>query len=125
LKFKERIIDPAVQEAGKAVTAKDTAEELITKRPAVSNAMKHNLTDRPMKHHTAVEAFSSVGFSFSKVFLEAIESKQTVEQLALKVKRDLERIKIETEQKIKATKAEAESLKIQSLKIRRKDGGSL
>ncbi len=35
--FKERIIDPAVQEVVKAVTAKYTAEELITKGP-VSDA---------------------------------------------------------------------------------------
>ncbi len=38
--FKERIIDPAVQEVVKAVTARYTAEELITKRAAVSDAMK-------------------------------------------------------------------------------------
>ncbi|MFA4830374.1 MAG: prohibitin family protein, partial [Thermodesulfovibrionales bacterium] len=41
--FKERIIDPAVLEVVKAVTAKYTAEELITKRPAVSDAMKLSL----------------------------------------------------------------------------------
>ncbi len=42
IQFKERIIDPAVQEVVKAVTAKYTAEELITKRPAVSEAMRAN-----------------------------------------------------------------------------------
>jgi regulator of protease activity HflC (stomatin/prohibitin superfamily) len=46
IQFKERIIDPAVQEVVKAVTAKYTAEELITKRPAVSDAMKLLLTER-------------------------------------------------------------------------------
>lgn len=117
LNFKERIIDPAVQEVVKAVTAKYTAEELITKRPAVSDAMKLNLSERLMAHHIAVDAFSIVGFSFSKVFMEAIESKQTAEQLALKAKRDLERIKIEAEQKITAAKAEAESLRIQRANI--------
>ncbi|MBU2472060.1 MAG: prohibitin family protein, partial [Bacteroidetes bacterium] len=85
--FKERIIDPAVQEVVKAVTAKYTAEELITKRPAVSNAMKLSLTERLLEHNIAVDAFSIVGFSFSKIFMEAIESKQTAEQLALKAKR--------------------------------------
>jgi len=111
--FKDRIIDPAVQEVVKAVTARYTAEELITKRPAVSDAMKSTLTERLIAHNIAVDAFSIVGFSFSKIFMEAIESKQTAEQLALKAKRDLERIKIEAEQKITAARAEAESLRLQ------------
>ena len=115
--FKERIIDPAVHEVVKAVTAKYTAEELITKRPAVSDAMKTALTERLLMHNIAVDAFSIVGFSFSKIFMEAIESKQTAEQLALKAKRDLERIKIEADQKITAAKAEAESLRLQRANI--------
>jgi prohibitin 2 len=115
--FKERIIDPAVQEVVKAVTARYTAEELITKRPAVSDAMKLNLAERLLTHNIAVDAFSIVGFSFSKIFMEAIESKQTAEQLALKARRDLERIKIEAEQKITAAKAEAESLRLQKENI--------
>lgn len=115
--FKERIIDPAVHEVVKAVTAKYTAEELITKRPAVSDAMKTALTERLLMHNIAVDAFSIVGFSFSKIFMEAIESKQTAEQLALKAKRDLERIKIEADQKITTAKAEAESLRLQRANI--------
>ena len=115
--FKERIIDPAIQEVVKAVTAKYTAEELITKRPAVSEAMKMALTDRLIENNIAVDAFSIIIFSFSKVFTEAIEAKQTAEQLALKAKRDLERIKIEAEQKITAAKAEAESLRLQRANI--------
>jgi len=38
------------------------------------------------------DAVSIVIFSFSRIFTEAIESKQTAEQLALKAKRDLDRI---------------------------------
>lgn len=117
VQFKERIIDPAVQEVVKAVTAKYSAEELITKRPAVSEAMRANLAERLMAHNIAVDAFSIVGFSFSKIFMEAIESKQTAEQLALKSKRDLDRIKIEAEQKITTAKAEAEGLRLQRAQI--------
>lgn len=115
--FKERIIDPAVQEVVKAVSARYTAEELITKRPAVSDAMKTTLSERLLLHNITVDAFSIVGFSFSKIFMEAIESKQTAEQLALKAKRDLDRIKIEAEQTVAAAKAEAESLRLQRANI--------
>ncbi|PIQ94392.1 MAG: HflC protein [Nitrospirae bacterium CG11_big_fil_rev_8_21_14_0_20_41_14] len=117
VEFKERIIDPAIQEVMKAVSAKYTAEELITKRAAVSEAMRGNLAERLLAYNIAVDAFSIVSFSFSKVFAEAIEAKQTAEQLALKAKRDLDRIRIEAEQKITAAKAEAESLRLQRANI--------
>ncbi len=115
--FKERIIDPAVHEVVKAVTARYTAEELITKRPVVSEEMRVSLSARLIAHNIAVDAFSIVGFSFSKVFMEAIEAKQTAEQLALKAKRDLDRIKIEADQKITAARAEAEALRLQRANI--------
>ncbi len=117
IQFKERIIDPAIQEVVKAVTAKYTAEELITKRPAVSEAMRLALAERLIANNIAVDAFSITIFSFSKIFTEAIESKQTAEQLALKAKRDLDRIKIEAQQKITAAQAEAESLRLQRANI--------
>jgi regulator of protease activity HflC (stomatin/prohibitin superfamily) len=113
IEFKERIIDPAVQEVVKAVSARYSAEDLITKRSAVSDAMKSTLTERLLVHNIAVDAFSIVGFSFSKIYMDAIESKQTAEQLAMKAQRDLERIKIEGEQKITSAKAEAEALRLQ------------
>lgn len=115
--FKERIIDPAIQEVMKAVTARYTAEQLITERPAVSEAMRAALAERLMAHNIAVDAFSIVSFSFSRAFTEAIEAKQTAEQLALKAKRDLERVKIEAEQKVTAAKAEAEALRLQRANI--------
>jgi prohibitin 2 len=117
IQFKERIIDPAIQEVMKAVSARYTAEELITKRPAVSEAIRAALSERLLVYNIVVDAFSIVTFSFSRVFTEAIEAKQTAEQLALKAKRDLDRIRVEAEQKIAAAKAEAESLRLQKANI--------
>jgi regulator of protease activity HflC (stomatin/prohibitin superfamily) len=117
IEFKERIIDPAILEVVKAVTARYSAEELITKRPLVSEEMRATLNERLKANNITVDAFSIVAFSFSKVFTEAIESKQTAEQLALKAKRDLDRIKVEAEQKITAARAEAEALRLQRANI--------
>jgi regulator of protease activity HflC (stomatin/prohibitin superfamily) len=117
IQFKERIIDPAIQEVMKAVTAKYSAEQLITERPKVSEAIRTDLAERLLTHNIAVDAFSIVSFSFSKAFTEAIEAKQTAEQLALKAKRDLERVKIEADQKVAAAKAEAEALRLQRANI--------
>ncbi|MFT7037024.1 MAG: regulator of protease activity HflC (stomatin/prohibitin superfamily) [Cyclobacteriaceae bacterium] len=117
VQFKDRIIDPAIQEVMKAVSAKYTAEELITKRPAVSSEMKEALTARLLTSNIAVDAFSIINFSFSQTFTDAIEAKQTAEQNALKAKRDLDRIKVEAEQTVAAATAEAEALGLQKMNI--------
>lgn len=117
VEFKERIIDPAIQEVMKAVSARYTAEELITKRPAVSSEMRDALTLRLLESNIAVDAFSIISFSFSQTFTDAIEAKQTAEQNALKAKRDLDRIRVEAEQTIAAATAEAEALRLQKMNI--------
>ena len=115
--FKERIIDPNVQEAVKAVTAKYTAVQLIGEREAVSTAIKDALSQKLADYNLFVDGFSVIDFSFSKKFTDAIESKQEAEQFALRAQRDLERIKIEAEQKVAQAKAEAESLRLQKGQI--------
>ena len=117
VQYKDRIIDPAIQEVMKAVSAKYTAEELITKRPAVSSEMKDALTIRLNTSNIEVDAFSIIDFSFSQTFTDAIEAKQTAEQNALKAKRDLDRIKVEAEQTVAAATAEAEALGLQKMNI--------
>ncbi len=113
ISYKERLIDPAVQEAVKATTAQFTAEELITRRGEVSAQIKNSLAERLLARNILVDEFNIVDFAFSDVFNEAIESKQTAEQAALKAQRDLERIKIEAEQSITAARAEAEAQRLQ------------
>ncbi|HEX9758193.1 MAG TPA: prohibitin family protein [Nitrospiria bacterium] len=111
--FKDRVIDPAVQESVKAVSAQFTAEELITRRSEVSRSIESNLKERLLQFNIITDGFNIIDFSFSREFNSAIEAKQTAEQQALKAKRDLDRIKIEAEQKITQAKAEAESQRMQ------------
>ena len=111
--YKERLIDPSVQEAVKAATAQFTAEELITRRAEVSSLIKAMLAERLVPRNIVVDEFNIVDFNFSDVFNQAIEAKQTAEQEALKAQRDLERIKIEAEQKVTAATAEADSQRLQ------------
>lgn len=115
--YRSTIIDPAIQEVMKAVSARYTAEELITKRPAVSSEMREALKDRLLESNITVTGFSIINFSFSQTFTDAIEAKQTAEQNALKAKRDLDRIKVEAEQTIAAATAEAEALRLQKMNI--------
>jgi len=117
--FKERVIDPTVQESVKAVTARYTAVQLIGDRENVSSAIKDALSQKLSDYNLFVDGFSVIDFSFSKKFTDAIEAKQEAEQLALKAQRDLQRIKIEAEQKVAQAKAEAESLRLQKQQITR------
>jgi regulator of protease activity HflC (stomatin/prohibitin superfamily) len=117
LGYKERVIDPVTQEIVKAVTAKYTALELITMREKVRTELKEMLKARLLDYNIAVVDVSIVNFKFSAQFTQAIENKQTAEQMALKASRDLDRIKIEAQQKIAAAQAEAESLRLQRQNI--------
>jgi regulator of protease activity HflC (stomatin/prohibitin superfamily) len=115
--YKDRIIDPTVQEVVKAVTARYTAVELITQREKVKAEIKDLLKQRLIGYNIIVDDFSIVNFRFSQQFTQAIEAKQTAEQFALKAQRDLERIKIEAEQKVTQARAEAEALRLQKANI--------
>ncbi|MYI99793.1 MAG: prohibitin family protein [Gemmatimonadetes bacterium] len=115
--YKERVIDPAVQEAVKAVSAQYTAEELITRRADVKDEIKASLTQRLLNFNMIVDEFNIVDFAFSNNFNTAIEAKQMAEQQALKAQRDLERIRIEAEQRIATATAEAESQRLQRATI--------
>ncbi|MDP3245265.1 MAG: prohibitin family protein [bacterium] len=115
--YNSRIIAPSIQEAVKAVTAKFTAEELIIKREDVKEQIKVNLAERLVKNNIIIDEINIIAFDFSNAFNDAIEAKVTAEQLKLKAERDLERIRIEAEQKVveatgkaKAIKTEAEAL---------------
>jgi len=112
--YNTRIIAPSIQEGVKAVTARFTAEELITKREEVKKQIKSNLTSRLFEHSIMVDEFNIIDFEFSPSFNEAIESKVRAEQLKLKADRDLERIKIEKEQMIAAAQGKAEAIRIEA-----------
>lgn len=115
----DRIINPSIQESVKAVTAKFTAEELITRRSEVKDQIKESLAERLKTSYIVVDDVNIVNFAFSEQFNVAIESKQVAEQNALKAQRDLERVKIEAEQKIAQARAEAESIRLQSEQLQK------
>lgn len=106
------IIDPAVQEAMKAVTAHYTAEALVTKRPEVAEGIHSALTKRLQRHGIVIDEFSVTNFKFSDSFDAAIEAKTVAEQQKLKAERDLERIRVEAEQRIAQAGAEAQAAKL-------------
>lgn len=113
----ERIILPAAQEAVKAVTARFTAEELISRRTEVRDGIVAMLRQKMQRHGLELDEFAIVNFSFSRTFTEAIEAKVKAEQEKLKAERDLQRIEVEARQKVASAKAEAESLALQRQQV--------
>jgi regulator of protease activity HflC (stomatin/prohibitin superfamily) len=117
LAYVERIVDPFIGEAVKAVTAQYTAEELISKRSEVSSKIKENLSSKLSNYYMVLDEINITEFKFSQEFNNAIEQKQVAEQQALKANLDLQRIEIEAKQKIESAKAEAEALRLQKQEV--------
>lgn len=113
----DRIIVPAAQEAVKAVTARFTAEELISKRTEVRDQIGTLLREKMQRHGLELDEFAIVNFAFSRSFSEAIEAKVKAEQEKLKAERDLQRIEVEAKQKLASARAEADALALQRQQV--------
>lgn len=111
------IINPAIQEIVKEVTAKYPAEDLITRRDVVSGEISDQLKTRLAKYDLVVNDINIVNFKFSDAFNQSIEAKQVAQQQALKAENDLRRIEIEAKQKVAQAQAEAESLRLKKQEV--------
>lgn len=113
----ESIIKPAINEVFKSVVANYTAQDLIDKRALVSNDINTQLQNKLSQYNIHVESINITDFKFSNSFNEAIEKKVTAEQQVLTSQNNLERIKIEAQQKIVKAQAEAQALSLQKEQI--------
>ena len=108
------IINPAILESVKSVTAQYTAEELITKRSEVSDKMQETLIGKIESRGFKVVDFNITDLDFSAVYNQAIENKQVAEQQAKQAQYELEKAKIENEKKIAEAEANAKVMQIQN-----------
>ncbi len=124
--YKARVIDPAVQESLKTVTAKFTAEELIKFRPKVKSEVEEEITRRLANYNILVEpsGLSITNFAFSEEFNRAIEAKQVAQQQAEQQRYVLQKAELEKQTAIMIAqgKSEAAKLNAEALKVQ---GGSL
>lgn len=122
LNYVGNYVNPAIFEVFKAVVARYTAEELVTKRNEVSDAIVMALRAKLGQYGLIVQDINITNFQFSKAFDDAIEAKVTASQNAEKASRDLQRVQFEAEQKVAQAKGEAESIRIQSEAIQQNGG---
>ena len=118
--FNTIIVEPAIYETMKSAIANYTAEELVTKRQEVSNLAQETLTNKLQERGINITSLSMVDLSFSEEFDQAIEKKQVVEQQKQQAKYELEKAKVENEEKVENAKAEAEVMKQQNQEITEK-----
>ena len=112
--YVETILAPAVQESVKAVTAKYTAEGLISERTKVSAEIETALKNKVQQHGIQVEGFNIVNFEFSSSFTQAIEEKQVAEQDLIRVKTEQEQLVVKAEAAAKAAEAEAQAILVKA-----------
>ncbi len=98
LSYESRVIQPAIDETVKQVSANYNAEELITKRPLVKADIENAIRERLNQFYIDTEVISITDFEFSPLFAKAIESKVEAEQKAQKAENDLIRIEVEARQ---------------------------
>jgi regulator of protease activity HflC (stomatin/prohibitin superfamily) len=115
--FEPNVLDPGLQEILKAVTARYTAEEVITKREQVREDTNVLLKQRLQPQGMVIDGLNIVNFHFSKVFNEAIEAKVTAEQNALAAKNKLEQVKFEAQQMIEAANGKAKAIQVEASAI--------
>lgn len=107
--YEDTLVTPATNEVLKAVMAKYSAEECITKRAALSDEMVSSINEKLNKQGIFVEDINIVNFNFSKELNDAIEAKQVAEQNKLKAQTDKEKAIIEAQAEAEKKKIAAEA----------------
>lgn len=120
------LVQPAIQECVKGVTAKFTAEELVTKREfvkqqiqeALVNFLNNTLREKELLNSINIANLAITDFNFSDEFNRAIEAKVKAEQMALQAKNEkimrVTQAEAAAEERKLAASAEAFSTEVQS-----------
>jgi prohibitin 2 len=125
-KVSASLVEPAIQECVKGVTAKFTAEELVTKRELVKQQIQdalgsffnETLREKGLDNAIIIANLAITDFDFSPEFNRAIEAKVKAEQMALQAKNEkimrVTQAEASAEERKLSAGAEAFSTEIQS-----------
>ena len=109
LSYLDTVISPKVIEDVKTVMARYTAENLVSSRTEVAQAIEELLIRDLAKYNIQVVATSIENLDFTDAFTDAVEAKQVAEQNKLKTQTEAETqvIKAKAEADVKLIEAEA------------------
>jgi regulator of protease activity HflC (stomatin/prohibitin superfamily) len=112
--YKQRIVDPAIQEAFKFTTAQFNAEELITQRETVKERAREFLRTRLGNFNVIVEELNIVTFEFSRAFNDAIEAKQVAAQRVLQAENERAKARVDAETRVIAAEGDAQAVLVRA-----------
>lgn len=114
LDFESKILTPVVEGTIKDIIGKWNAQDLIANRERATGDILFKLQEQLKDNYINVTDFQMTDINYSKVFEQAIESKVTAEQEALKAKNKTVQVQEEARQKVIAAEAEAKSMAIRA-----------
>lgn len=117
-----KFIVPALYESFKAVTSQYTAEQLVTQRAKVSQAIVEKLQSKLAKYRIIVSDINVQNFHFDSQFAEAVRQKVVAGQLRLTAEQNLETARVTAQQKIVEAEGQAKAIAIQSQAIQQQGG---
>lgn len=112
VRISEGVIKPAIEDSIKAVLASFTAEQLVTERSLVKEAINTVLTERLQRYELILDDIDLLQVDFSERFREAVEAKQVAEQEAKRAEFEAVRAQKLAEAKVFLAQGESEAQKL-------------
>lgn len=115
--YQNIIVQPAILESIKSTMAKYNAEEMITKRSEVSNAIREQLNEKISAKGIQITDFNITNIDFSDEYNKAIETKAVKQQEVETAKAELEKQRIQNEKEIAVAEKDAKVMELQNNQI--------
>lgn len=103
------VIIPCITESTKVITAKYSAEDLVSERTNLASAIEEELTSKLALFNVELVSTSIEDMDFTDAFTNAVEEKQVAQQNKLRAETEAERLKIEAEAEAAVKRIEAQA----------------
>ena len=103
------VIVPCITESTKIVAAKYSAEDLISERTSLADAIEIELAEKLTTYDIELVSTSIEDMDFSDAFTDAVEAKQVAQQNKLRAETEAEKAKIEAEAAAEVKRIEAQA----------------
>lgn len=103
------VIIPCITESTKVITAKYSAEDLVSERTNLASAIEEELTSKLELFNVELVSTSIEDMDFTDAFTNAVEEKQVAQQNKLRAETEAERLKIEAEAEAAVKRIEAQA----------------
>lgn len=107
--YYDTVIAPCVTESVKIVSAKYSAEELVSSRSKMASEIEEVLSDRLIAYNIILVGTAIENMDFTDAFTDAVEAKQVAEQNKLRAQTEADQRVIEAEAEAEVKKVEVDN----------------